>query len=406
MTDPTQPGPGASGQPWQPGPPQGGQPGFPGMPTPAGHPGPPRPAGGGQPGYPPPGGWGQPGVGVPGQTPWGGASWGAPTQPLTLEMLPPALRPALPTEPRDYFAFWRAPRYRWWKSLLAIALALGVMFVISGIAGAIGMAIDHVDPFEVVRTNQIPVGPGLFIANNISLGLAIPVAMLTAWVCVQQRPRWLTSVTGGMRWGWFWLLIAILTPLWAVLIGIGLMMAPLEGVGMWPHTVPMIVGILLTTPFQAAGEEYLVRGMLGRAVAAWFPSPVAGFAVSTVVTALVFMALHAADDPWLNVFYLTFGVAGSWLTWRTGGLEAAVALHIVNNMLSEVMLPFIDMSGMFDRQAGAADASVLINIGFLVGATLLIDFLARRRKLLTRNDPGRAELDAVLGGAPGVAPRG
>lgn len=353
MTDPTQPGPGASGQPWQPGPP-----------------------------------------------------WGAPARPLTLEMLPPELRPALPIEPRDYFAFWRAPRYRWWKSLLAIALALGVMFVISGIAGAIGMAIDDVDPFEVVRTNQIPVGPGLFIANNISLGLAIPVAMLTAWVCVQQRPRWLTSVTGGMRWGWFWLLIAILTPLWAVLIGIGLMMAPLEGVGMWPHTVPMIVGILLTTPFQAAGEEYLVRGMLGRAVAAWLPSPVAGFAVSTVVTALVFMALHGAGDPWLNVFYLTFGVAGSWLTWRTGGLEAAVALHIVNNMLSEVMLPFIDMSGMFDRQAGAADASVLINIGFLVGATVLIDFLARRRKLLTRNDPGRAELDAVLWGAPGVAPRG
>ena len=244
MTDPTQPGPGASGQPWQPGPP-----------------------------------------------------WGAPARPLTLEMLPPELRPALPIEPRDYFAFWRAPRYRWWKSLLAIALALGVMFVISGIAGAIGMAIDDVDPFEVVRTNQIPVGPGLFIANNISLGLAIPVAMLTAWVCVQQRPRWLTSVTGGMRWGWFWLLIAILTPLWAVLIGIGLMMAPLEGVGMWPHTVPMIVGILLTTPFQAAGEEYLVRGMLGRAVAAWLPSPVAGFAVSTVVTALVVMALHGAGDP-------------------------------------------------------------------------------------------------------------
>ena len=39
-------------------------------------------------------------------------------------------------------------------------------------------------------------------------------------------------------------------------------------------------------------------------------------------------------------------------------------------------------------------------------AEMLIDFLARRRKLLTRNDPGRAELDAVLGGAPGVAPRG
>ncbi|MER2134496.1 MAG: CPBP family intramembrane glutamate endopeptidase, partial [Arthrobacter sp.] len=28
-----------------------------------------------------------------------------------------------------------------------------------------------------------------------------------------------------------------------------------------------------------------------------------------------------------------FAVAAGWLTWRTGGLEAAIALHVVNNLV-------------------------------------------------------------------------
>ncbi|QIK71144.1 CPBP family intramembrane metalloprotease [Propioniciclava coleopterorum] len=325
--------------------------------------------------------------------------------PTTADDLPPHLRPALPVETRDYFAFWRAPRYRWWKSLLALLMAGGIFLALSGVAGFIGMAIDGVDFAEVSRTGEIPVGPGFFIANNVSLALCIPIAMLTAWACVGQRPRWLTSVVGGMRWRWFWLVVGVLTPLWIVLMAIGYAIMPPQDVGLWPHTVPMIVGILLTTPFQAAGEEYLVRGLLGRVVASWFPAPAVGFGVSTLVTALVFMALHGAGDPWLNVYYVAFALVGSWLTWRTGGLEAAVAIHIVNNMLSEALLPFIDISGMFDREAGAGDATILINIGVLLIAGVLIDFLARRRKLVKANDPGRAELDATLASAAAYGPR-
>lgn len=246
-------------------------------------------------------------------------------------------------------------------------------------------------------TGKFNVGPGFFIANNLSLALCIPCGMLTAWACVQQRPRWLSSVAGGIRWRWLFFAMAVVLPLWLALIAFEVLRVPHEGAGLWPHTVPMIIGILLTTPFQAAGEEYLVRGLFGRAVASWFRKPTVGFAVSAIVTALIFMVLHGADDPWLNVYYFLFGIVGSVLTWRTGGLEAAIAIHVVNNMLGEALLPFVDMSSMFDRRAGAADPTVLIDCAvLLLGAATLL-YLAGRRQLMVSNDPGRAELEKVLG---------
>ena len=66
-----------------------------------------------------------PQAGLPGQAASSGVPAG-PTPAWTLDMasLPAHLRPALPVMERDYFAFWRAPRFRWWKSLLAIALGV------------------------------------------------------------------------------------------------------------------------------------------------------------------------------------------------------------------------------------------------------------------------------------------
>lgn len=301
---------------------------------------------------------------------------------------PVYLQPALPVEPRDYLAFWRAPRYRWWKSLLAILMGAVLFFMLASFFGVIGLMADRTDFTQIAATGQFVVGPGVFIANNLSLALCIPVGMLSAWACVQQRPGWLSSVAGGLRWRWLFFAMAVLLPLWISLMAITWVLSPPEGVGIWPHTVPMIVGILLTTPFQAAGEEYLVRGLFGRAVASWFRKPVVGFVISAIVTALIFMFMHAAEDPWLNVYYFTFGIVGSVLTWRTGGLEAAIAIHVVNNMLSEALLPFVDMGRMFDRGYGTGDPTVLINVAvMLVGAAALV-YLAGRRKLLVSNAPG------------------
>lgn len=349
---------------------------------------------------PPPQGWTPP---PPGWTP----------PPLDPRRLPAHLQPALPVEDRDYYAFWRAPRMRWWKGILAVLMATFLFLAVSTTAQFIGWSIDGADLSVLLDQEIPPVGPGFFLGNNIALALCIPIAMLTAWACVQQSPKWLSSVVGGIRWRWLGRMALFLAPVWIVVIGASHLLGPLDDVRVRDHTLVMIVGILLTTPLQAAGEEYLVRGLLGRVVGSWFRSPAFGFVASTVVTALVFMAMHGAGDPWLNAFYLVFAAVGSWLTWRTGGLEAAIAIHAIHNTVSMALLPFIDFSDLFNREEGVGDVTVLIPMALLLVGAGIVEFLHRRHPQAVRTAPGRAQLDALAvprpgygwGPVPGPGPR-
>lgn len=360
-----------SGYPMQPGfPPPGypasGYPTQPGYPEPSGYPM--------QQGYPM-----QPGYSTPGYYPT------APVAPNGYYPPPfPAagLRkpPALPVEPKAFHEFYRAPRFRWWKPLAAVGL-LGVAWIVVSLALVAGAMVYDVSTGRLSSVFEAgtKLTPWVFTANNVSLALFIPMAVLTSWLVYGQRPRWLSSITGGFRWGLFgqFALIAVVPLLISLFV---------DGVGelAWnADSLFLIVAIVLTTPFQAAGEEYMARGLLARSVGSWFTSRWLGFVVATVVSSLVFMGLHVAGDPWLNLFYFTFGVIACVVTWRTGGLEAAIALHVVNNLIGEITLPFGGLEHMMDRQAGVAGPGILIQVGMIALVGALMCWWARRRKLST-----------------------
>ena len=52
------------------------------------------------------------------------------------------------------------------------------------------------------------------------------------------------------------------------------------------------------------------------------------------VSATLFALAHGTQDAWLFGDRLAFGLVASWLAWRTGGLEAPIALHVANNLVS------------------------------------------------------------------------
>lgn len=337
----------------------------------------PNPAGGPQPPLPA-GGWQQP----------------VPPQPGPVG-LPLEARPSLPIVDTDYVQFFRSPRYRWWKSLLGIGMG-GLLWLLgTAVFSVVGIVLDA-GATQIEADGTVTIGPWFFLANNASIAIGIPAVMLTARVVFGQQPRWLSSVAGGLRWRWMVRCGLIILPIWLVITGVSYALAPPEGLQWQSTTWLMLVGILLTTPLQAAGEEYVIRGFLLRSVGAWIKPETVAFAVSGLVSSVVFMLLHGAGDPWLNVFYFTFGASAAWLTWRTGGLEAAIVLHVINNLLGEALLPFTDFSGIFNREAGAGDASVLIPMVAVVGVTWILDFWARRTGLVVRSAPGRATLEANL----------
>lgn len=340
------------------------------------------PPAGSMPGWP-----AQPGLTTAGQHPW------LPSQ--------PAPKPSvLPVEPQEYHEFLRTPSLRWWRPVLALLMAAGLFFAASTVLTLPAMLYDMSTGRTTLENytsmSAFVMTPAFFLANNLALAACVPIAGLTQWACFGQRPRWLSSVTGGFRWGWFGECVLWVLPVFVLSLLLDVVLGGLPGqLRIGPETVFMLVAILLTTPLQAAGEEYLLRGLGQRAVASWLPR-LSGLAVSTAITAVVFMLLHGAGDPWLNAFYLVFAVIGSVLAWRTGGIEAAVALHAVNNVVSMTFLPFTDFSDMFNRGPGAGSPVVLLQMAILAGALAVVLWRARIRDVTVRSAPGASVAREVV----------
>ncbi len=345
---------------------------------------PPPPPGGYPPGGYPPGGYpfpappgtvaGLPGV-EPSSYPQGYYAPPPGVQGYPGEFAAAAKPEPIPVEPQEYHQFYRAPAFRWWKPIVAVLL-FGVAWFVASIPPVLAaLAWDASQLGKMPATQEEMATPAMFVANNVSVGLMIPAVLLVSWLVFRQRPRWLSSVVGGLRW-------PVLLRFFAIaLLGIGVAMAAeiafSGGIGelSWtPTSLFLIISIVITTPFQAAGEEYAVRGLLFRGVGSWFRHRWVGLGVGIAVNAVAFMLLHGAGDPWLNVYYLLFGGVFSLLVWRTGGLEAAIAMHVANNLISEVFIPFQPdaLAHIFDRQAGVAGPETLIQMAVTaaVGAVL------------------------------------
>jgi hypothetical protein len=118
------------------------------------------------------------------------------------------------------------------------------------------------------------------------------------------------------------------------------------------------------------------------------------------------MLLHSAQDIYLNVFYFTFGMLSCWMAWRTGGLEAGIALHVVNNVTAMAVYPFSDFSGTFNRQAGSASPLDVLPLAAVMLASMgLVEWQVRRRKPVAVSAPGAvspAGVPFVAGAAPQI----
>jgi uncharacterized protein len=218
-----------------------------------------------------------------------------------------------------YHRLARRGRYRWWKPI--VELVLFAVLVIGLWLAVILPLLEGLGPADNGA-------PGL-----IKLGLTIacftPAAILAARI--MGRP-WgaLLSVADRFRGRWFatCLLITLGFVTASTVIGLVIGGGPERGgwVG-WSNFWPLAITVLLVIPLQASAEEFAFRGTLMQAVGAYLPWPW----VSIVITSVIFGAAHALPLEGF-VAITTFGLVAGWLTIRTGGLEAAIALHVLNNV--------------------------------------------------------------------------
>lgn len=291
-------------------------------------------------------------------------------------------RVAAPEAGTPYHRLARTVRHRWWVPLLAAA-SVGALWVLAQLFILFGAAVA--DPAGLTEEGFADPLTGLAV-SLLTLAALIPAVLLAARF-VQWRPTGtVSSVAGRLRWNWLCLCAAAALPCVAVSLIPPLLSGWLTGAGAIPvgefvgareFWVPMAV-LLVLVPFQAAGEEYGLRGFVMQAVGSYGRS--AGPWPAILVSTAFFTVLHFSYSGWALVDVAVFGLAMGWLTWRTGGLEAGIALHAVHNL---VVFTLAAWEGGLDRPETQGSWQALL--GTVVEVVLfaaVVLWLARRRSLL------------------------
>ena len=261
--------------------------------------------------------------------------------------------------------YHRLPRvdanWRWWRPLVAVAVFLGFY-----LASQIVIAIAYFVPIGAQRgpagltdlTEKLssgaldPTDPLILSLTLVSLVVLLPAIMLSTKIAGLGPYGLLSSVRTRVRWGWLgWCLLPLLVLAVVMFLFQGAGYVATDGGLHWntaelgQSTVTLrtltltILLVVLLVPFQAAAEEYVFRGFLMQTIGSWIPLRAVGAVVAVAVSTVLFAVLHVPNgyNIWGILDVGSFGLVAAVIVLRTGGLEATVLQHALNNIMIFVL---------------------------------------------------------------------
>jgi membrane protease YdiL (CAAX protease family) len=234
---------------------------------------------------------------------------------------------------------------------------------------------------------------------NLVLATAIPLTWLLTRALHGLRPGWLSSVAGRIRWRFLLACLGISVVALVATVVVSAFVPQQGGTELTVEpneftrtTRDFLLVVVLLTPLQAAGEEYAFRGYLQQAFGGLFGSR----ALAVGLPALLFALAHGLGQSWpVFVDRLAFGLVAGVLVILTGGLEAGIAMHVLNNFFAfGLALAFSDMATTLNPTGGSwwsLPGTLTQSLVYLVLAT----WTARRMGLSASVD--RAVLEGPRG---------
>ncbi|MGZ4468789.1 MAG: CPBP family intramembrane glutamic endopeptidase [Nocardioidaceae bacterium] len=316
--------------------------------------------------------------------------------------------PAFPhPEPRPYHQMLRTWNYAAWRPMVGFLLVVVGFFVVMPLlmlpllAGAVAIEGGDFGTKFVDALTLKTVDPAALLYINLVLGSMILVTWFVMRVIHRMRPRWLASVRPRLRWKFLFacLGLAVVALVAQAIVGT---FVPGNDEGIGGHlnhftasSLALGAVVLLTTPLQAAGEEYVFRGYTMQAIGSLFRVKW----VAIVASALLFGLAHGAQNPPLFFDRFFFGLVAAWLVTKTGGLEAGIAMHVLNNFLAfGVAIAFGDLTASLTVNQ-VSWWNIVVTLTQQGVYAVLVLLLARKMNLQTRTQPpveppsGRAPQD-------------
>ncbi|MFI2762255.1 type II CAAX prenyl endopeptidase Rce1 family protein [Streptomyces echinatus] len=277
-----------------------------------------------------------------------------------------------------------SPRYGAWRPLVGTLVLAGTYLITLVVLMAVFVAVGSGMGYEEDVDGWPEFGPVADTAMGLfAIAAGIPVVLLTVRWIGGRRAGTVSSVAGRLRWRWLMSCVLTAVPIVALSMG-AMLLLPDDGGGAesrwvgWAAFGRALALLVVLVPLQAAAEEYVFRGWLTQTAGAFLRSPWAAF----LPQAVLFAAAHGWGTPWGFADLVVFGACAGWLTWRTGGLEASVALHTVNNLLAFGASAAV-VGGLASDET-AADANwqvVALDVLSIVLYTAAVTWWLRRRRL-------------------------
>jgi membrane protease YdiL (CAAX protease family) len=261
--------------------------------------------------------------------------------------------------------YHRLPRvdanWRWWRPLVALAVFLGFYIasqVVLAIAYIVPIGMQRgddglIDFFDELSSGALdPTDPLVLSLSLVSLVVLLPAIMLSTRIARLGPYGLLSSVRMRIRWGWMgWCLLPLLVLAIVMFLFQGLGYFAFDGGLHWntaeigQSTVTLqtltvtVLLVVLLVPFQAAAEEYVFRGFLMQTIGSWIPVRVVSAVVAVTVSTVLFAVLHVPNgyNIWGILDVGSFGLVAAVIVLRTGGLEATILQHALNNIMIFVL---------------------------------------------------------------------
>ncbi|QEE60483.1 CPBP family intramembrane metalloprotease [Salinibacterium sp. dk2585] len=264
------------------------------------------------------------------------------------------------------------PRSSWWKPLVTglIALAIYIIFTVVIAVPVVIYAFFAAEPgsaFErLINEGTIDMSDPWMLAFALaSVALMLPAIILATLIMGPRPVGLLSSVVGRLRWGWMLRLALPALAVFLVVFAVYVFVLPLvfgEPVAMpeWGADSALLIAFtLLLVPVQATAEEYVFRGYLMQTIGTWLKHP----AWAILLPVPLFVAGHIYD-VWGSLDVAVFAVFAGWITWRTGGLEAAIVAHVINNGLIFILgaVGLMDTSSTEGSPIGVAVTAVTLGV--------------------------------------------
>lgn len=294
----------------------------------------------------------------------------------------------LPPDGAAYPQILRGESYVWWRSLAGVLFGLSLFLLLSTLISRLVVTVawsttaanvPYAEYFAAAFAFQRPAG---MLATNLGLVSLIPISWAMITVVHQVKPRWLASVQPRIRWRYLLVCAGIaLVTLNGVLL-LSTLVTQTPNFGLQPGFWGFLVVIVLTSPLQAAAEEIFFRGYLMQALGSVVAQPWFGVVGSSVVFAL----LHGTQNWPLFIDRLAFGLLAAILVWRTGGLEAGIAAHVVNNVFAYLIAGFTTSIATLKAVQSIGWTDAAFDVGGFALFAVLAYLASRVMKLRTRVD--------------------